>query len=117
MNNWNYEEAKEFVASIENDVTRTLTSVFLSQLVILGLQRYAVPEADFDLLFYVKMISKIAGDHRLMQACLTGEKLDAGWEGLADVLSDNGSMDSRAERGAPQLSVPPARSPNRTASQ
>jgi len=87
MNNWNYEEAKQYLATIENDVTRTMTSLFLNQLVILALQRHAAPEADFDLLFFVKIVSAIVNDHMLMQMCLNGEPLDIGWEGLAEAFS------------------------------
>jgi hypothetical protein len=93
MNNWNYEEAKQFVDAIENDVTRTMTSLFLNQLVILALQRYAAPETDFDLLFFVKIVSKIAGDPKLMQMCLNGEPLDVGWEGFAEAFSDKHSVE------------------------
>jgi hypothetical protein len=87
MKNWNYEEAKKFVATLDNEVTRTMTSLFLNQLVILALQGHAAPEGEFDLLFFVKMVSTIVGDHKLMRMCLNGEPLDIGWEGIADVLS------------------------------
>ena len=96
MDNWNYEKAKEYVASIENEVTRSMTSLFLNQLTILTLQREAAPETEFDLLFYVKMVSKIVGDGKLIQMCLNGEPLDAGWEAVAEAFGEKGAVDDGA---------------------
>ena len=60
MKNWNYEEAKHFVRSIDDEVTRTLTKFFLNRLLGPRTRAFAEPEADFDLLFYVKMVADIS---------------------------------------------------------
>jgi hypothetical protein len=49
MTNWNYEDAKQYInSSIEDEITKTMTRVFLDQLAILVLQHYAAPESEFD---------------------------------------------------------------------
>jgi hypothetical protein len=88
MDNWNYEKAKQFVASIENELTRYTTDFFLNELVILVLQRYSAPESDFDLLFYVKIISRVVSDSELMRMILNREPLDVGWQGVADAFTN-----------------------------
>ncbi len=56
------------------------------------------PEGDFDLLFFVKMVSQIVGDHKLMQTCLNGERFDEGWEAIAEVLFQANSVNHTAEQ-------------------
>lgn len=97
MENWNYESAKNFVEAIDNEVTKTITSTFLNEAVAVSLQRTAAPEKDFDLLFFVRVVSRIAGDHKLLRMCLNGDVLDAGWEGVAEAFSE--STKGRKTRG------------------
>jgi hypothetical protein len=93
MKNWNYEEAKHFVQSIDDEVTRTLTEFFLNRLLVLRTRGLAEPEADFDLLFYVKMVSEISSHHELLRKCLDGVPMESGWEGLEEVLMEAAMAD------------------------
>ena len=88
MKNWNYEEAKHFVRSIDDDVTRTLTEFFLNRLLVLRTRGFAEPEADFDLLFYVKTVSEISSYHELLRRCLDGFSMESGWENLEKALME-----------------------------
>ena len=96
MTNWNYEEAKQCVQSIDDDVTRTLTEFFLNRLLVLRTRRFAEPEGDFDLLFYVKMISEITSHHDFLKKCLDGIPIESGWEGLEEVLMEGAVADERS---------------------
>jgi hypothetical protein len=95
MTNWNYEEAKQFVQSIHDDVTRTLTEFFLNRLLVLRTRGFAEPEADFDLLFCVKIVSEISSHHDLLRRCLDGVPMESGWEGLEEVLMEGAVADKR----------------------
>lgn len=93
MTNWNYEEAKRFVQSIDDEVTRTLTEFFLNRLLVLRTRGVAEPEGEFDLLFYVKMVSEISSHHDFLKRCLDGVPIESGWEGLEEVLVEGGLAD------------------------
>jgi hypothetical protein len=93
MTNWNYEEAKHFVQSIDDDITRSLTEFFLNRLLVLRARGVAEPESDFDLLFYVKVVSEMTSHHDFLKKCLDGVPIERGWEGLEDVLVEGALAD------------------------
>jgi hypothetical protein len=95
MKNWNYEEAKQFVQSIDDDVTRNLAEFFLNRLLVLRTRGNAEPEADFDLLFYVKMVSEISSHHELLRRFLDGVPIESGWDGLEEVFMEEAASEKR----------------------
>jgi hypothetical protein len=89
MKNWNYDNAVKHIAAIEDVSVRKVVQLFLSDLVRVVVQKTAYPEGEFDLLFYTKVITKIAEEHEVVRKCLEGIEFDAGWSAIAEVFSES----------------------------
>lgn len=88
MINWNFDKAVAFVDAIQDPISRRLTRLFLDSAVVHAARKISRPEAEFDLLFFVTVISQVTvNEVELLPKILAGENIDAGWEALADVLS------------------------------
>lgn len=95
MTDWNEGKARDFIKTIANPITRRLTLLFLDELIVRYVYSQQKPEAgfdlqkpegEFDLLFYVKIISRIVEQHELLRMVLDGKSIDEGWEGVADAF-------------------------------
>lgn len=90
MENWNFDKAVAFVDAIQNPVSRRLTRLFLDTAVLHAAKKVTRPNAEFDLLFFVTVISHVTvSEVELVQNILDGDNIDAGWEALAEVLAPN----------------------------
>lgn len=95
MTNWNYEKAVGQVESIIDPTTRRLTRLFLDAAVLHAARKASRPEGDFDLAFFVTVISQVTvNETELIRRVLAGENIDAGWDGLNEAL-DAGAVAAR----------------------
>lgn len=86
MDNWNYDKAAAFIETILDPGSRRLTKLFLDKVVLYVAQKLGRPESEFDLLFFVTVISQITTNMPLLHRALAGEELDAGWAAVAEEL-------------------------------
>ena len=86
MENWNYDKAVEFVASIPNPVSRRLTKLFLDRLTILVARKEGYPADEFDLLFFVQVVADVSKDVQSLIKIIDGEDTDHGWPAIVEDL-------------------------------
>ena len=86
MDNWNYDKAVAFVASIPDPASKRLTKLFLDKLAYFVSQKLGYPEGDFDLLFFVQAVAQISGDGRLLRRVIDGENIDQGWAAIVEEM-------------------------------
>lgn len=90
MDNWNFDKAVAFVDAIQNPISRRLTRLFLDAAVVNAAKKVSCPEAEFDLLFFVTVVSNVTvNEVQLLKSILAGENMDAGWEALYEELGSN----------------------------
>lgn len=67
----NYDDALEYVVNIQNEITRCFVSMSLRKLEFYVLEKN-FPTADFDLLFFVKVVERAFSDHDKVRQILDG---------------------------------------------
>lgn len=71
----NYDEAINFWGKIEDDSTRTLVSITIRRLEMLAIEGVK-PAADFDMLYFAKVLESTFADHQKLRRILDGEKIE-----------------------------------------
>ena len=86
MNNWNYDKAVAFVASIPNPINRRLTKLFLDRTILYACEKRGYPEGEFDLLFFAQAVAEVPGDGQLLRRVIDGEDIDQGWAAIVEEI-------------------------------
>jgi hypothetical protein len=86
MDNWNYDKATAFVESVQDPVSRRLTKLFLDRLVLFVAQKQGYPEAEFDLLFFVRSVTVVTSEIALLRMVMEGNNPDDGWAAIAEAF-------------------------------
>ncbi len=68
----NHDEAVQYMLSISDAITRQLVSVALRGLELAALRQDPTPIAEFDALFYVKVLEGVLGRHGTLRTILEG---------------------------------------------
>jgi hypothetical protein len=75
------DEALQFIAQVEDPVTRNLLNMAFVRFVQRSLlQRCEAPQADVDMLYVVKVLKDFFSEHEVIARTLAGEKVGAWFE-------------------------------------
>jgi hypothetical protein len=88
MDNWNYDKAVAFVATIPDPISRRLTKLYLDRLIVFVSQKQGYPEGEFDLHFFVKVMANISGDKHLLRRVIDGEEIHDAWATIMEEMKE-----------------------------
>lgn len=79
MQNWNYEMAEEYLQRIEDPIVRRMGEFFMQRVTLLRGTNRAHPEQDFDLLFYVIVVTDVLKEKDDLRRLLAGDEGVGRW--------------------------------------
>jgi hypothetical protein len=72
------DEAKTFIDRVDDPVTRNLLNMAFVQVVKTHfIEKRGAPQGDFDMLYFVQVLSSYFSEHEVLSRTLAGEKVGA----------------------------------------